>query len=40
VNTLSLIVAAGLVCRNILKEKVKTFIEDEEIIPSHIFPIA
>ncbi len=36
----ALIVATGLVYRNILKEKVKMLTEDEEIIQSHILPIA
>ena len=36
----ALIVATGLVYRNILKEKVEMLTEDEEIIQSHILPIA
>lgn len=36
----ALIIATGLVYRNILKEKVKMLTEDEEIIQSHILPIA
>ncbi len=36
----ALIVATGLVYRNILKEEVKILTEDEEIIQSHILPIA
>ena len=36
----ALIVATGLVYRNILGEEVKILTEDEEIIQSHILPIA
>ncbi len=36
----ALIVATGLVYRNILKEEVKILTEDEEIIQSHVLPIA
>lgn len=36
----ALIVATGLVYRNILKEEVKIFTEGEEIIQSQILPIA
>ncbi len=36
----ALIVATGLVYRNILREEVKIMTEDEEIIRSHILPVA